>query len=335
MQKGNPKNPNASASANGYNFQNAAAVFLFLHDIKKTHSARVEGKKQDIQITDINGKTEYIQVKSIHDPETSTSSDWNLVEALISLTKNAGNAFDSTAYCSNQKKNFILHSSDFLDDSPRLVKYTNLSLADKRRIDDLITSKHITIDKNKFRVIKIPFNQGEYDELPECLVDKTIEFLKNCGLDNKTYLHEELIRHWSYYFANLSALKNTSIELKKESLIYVVFVDLIQDKSYKYLYSSESMSEELYSKYRYFVSDKKVNYQVISAITNLYWEFLLNHSNDEINLFISSNKSFLWDLLNISLLENLEEGDEILKYLVITIIELSTTIERIKSEVSL
>jgi len=62
------KSTNASASAFWWDFQSNAAIMLMLKNIKIATAVKVEGEKEDIEITLDNGNTIYSQAKSVFDP---------------------------------------------------------------------------------------------------------------------------------------------------------------------------------------------------------------------------------------------------------------------------
>ena len=66
------KSSNASSSYFGVDFQRNAAIVLLLKNIEEVSKIKIEGQKEDIEITLNNEKIIYSQVKSVEKQEDTS-----------------------------------------------------------------------------------------------------------------------------------------------------------------------------------------------------------------------------------------------------------------------
>lgn len=71
----------SSASEFGWDFQENAGIFLFLHYIKEAQSVAIESKNQDIEIK-FQDKTIYAQAKALQDSTQTGTENTKLRDAM-------------------------------------------------------------------------------------------------------------------------------------------------------------------------------------------------------------------------------------------------------------
>lgn len=81
------KSRNARASAFGWIFQSSAGLYLLFDCIENAISLKMEGKKEDIEITLEDNSIIYAQAKSVEDPNDTKNVIAKLKAALTSLSK--------------------------------------------------------------------------------------------------------------------------------------------------------------------------------------------------------------------------------------------------------
>lgn len=151
-------NRNASASAFGWQFQINIAIYLMIKYFGKFKEMKIEGEKEDIEISLNNRKKIYAQAKSkqnINDGDTSSYST-KLRKALESLSDVNDNDSENLIYISNLEPN-PLNSGTNEFELVSFFKYNELSLASKEKIDIQLNQLQKNINRDKLIIAKVPF----------------------------------------------------------------------------------------------------------------------------------------------------------------------------------
>ena len=171
-------NRNASASAFGWQFQINIAIYLMIKYFGKFKEMKIEGKKEDIEISLNNSRKIYAQAKSkqnINDENTS-SYPAKLKKALESLSDVDDSDPESLIYISNLEPN-PLNSGTNEFELVSFLKYNELSLASRQKIDTQLDNIKSKINKSKLIVAKVPFFGEDKETKQKNIKQKKKDFL--------------------------------------------------------------------------------------------------------------------------------------------------------------
>lgn len=217
-------NRNASASAFGWHFQINIAIYLMIKYFGKFKEMKIEGEKEDIEISLNNNKKIYAQAKSkqnINDGKTNSYSI-KLKEALKSLSDVNDNDSESLIYISNLEPN-PLNSGTNEFEFVSFLKYNELSLASKEKIDIQIKKLSSKINKDRLIIAKVPFWGEDKETRQKYIITKIEDFLTFISSDLLPYKNRFMEMWESEAFYN-STLNNIKLKIKKEDVLWKLLV---------------------------------------------------------------------------------------------------------------
>ena len=211
------KSPNVSSSVFGWDFQSNAAIVLMIKNIEEASKIRIEGAKQDIEITLNDGKIIYSQAKSVNDPEDYTNVLSKLQEALKTLTDVAKEPdVDSLIYITNSPNPFSnIRTMYAFSSNITLLKYAQLSNVCKNKIESICKKGKYDLNKNLLSICVLQFH-GDGENRYKVVKDIINEFLDKIGVGEKGY-GQKMLEIWQRDFSlNASQHKlNTTITKKR------------------------------------------------------------------------------------------------------------------------
>ena len=162
----------ANASANGYEFEYAAALIVYLEHIKMVKFFGVE-KKDDIYLELINGNKIYAQAKSSLEADAIASTHFDeIFESLRTLSVN------------NEDANKLISIFNYYRPFGSKDSFLHESTHDIKKFNDLTTATKEKLKKNVARKYNIDFDKLEFWFLRFEGEDKLISL--------KTYLRDKL-----------------------------------------------------------------------------------------------------------------------------------------------
>lgn len=160
----------SSASEFGWDFQENAGIFLFLHYISEAQSVAIESKNQDIEIK-FQNKTIYAQAKALQNSTQTGTENTKLRDAMVSLAKVNINEGDLLLYISNLSAPIDGEKDLYRND---IVSFSNCPLVQKQFI-----KKQVEVIVNRLK------KENEKPSIKSVAKKKNIELIKR--LDNFNY----------------------------------------------------------------------------------------------------------------------------------------------------
>jgi hypothetical protein len=327
-------NGNASPVVFGFEYQVDAAICIFLRDINRILSVRVEGRFQDIEVLHSDGSNEFIQVKSIHDPQKKYTNDYNLKKALRSLARKTLTNIDSMSYCSNQKDNFIKNCKLFVDDRVIKYKYRDLDDDSRKRISDIIFEDSLAINTDSLSLLKIPYFQSDdIGTKKKAIIECAEKMLSDCSCS--TYMAYDLVITWHSVLENVASSSKMHFVCTKEDFIYIIFAKFLTEKSTNISTIDESNREIVQKTYLETIRKKSMNYRTTNLIVNLYDEYSNTTTMPRYAEFIKLNQStLLKEIFGINDSSN-EIIIETLKAIVNNTLDVRLYVKSIKEKINL
>lgn len=249
------KNPfysnDASASAFGWDFQVNSAIFLFLKYFETVESIKVEGKYQDIELKNTDGRMIYAQAKSIQNGSLEHRKE-KLEDAIISLAKSPAEKEDFLLYISNYSapinkedvfKNKVISLQNVKEEQECFIKQKeNIELKlgnvikdcednKKRKAYDELLSRMKNLDVDKFLVSSIyPYMNCEQNEDKyQVISDMINSLLVNTFKIKSNYLLsyvKDILAQWHQTFLCNATIpdKNKEKCMNKEDLLWQIVV---------------------------------------------------------------------------------------------------------------
>ena len=243
MENSINRSSNATSVLNGFLFQIDVAIFLFIEYIDDIEIMRVEGKKEDIEITLKNKNKYMVQVKSQYNAQTKNKNIMaRLRKALRGLIKSDSEEVERLIYATNFVDPLNNNDPEFLNYSYILRKnYIDLSDSSRKVIEEeinkIIESKHI--DYNKIWLVRIPFSGEDEREKHKFIHEQVKFFLKGIydGLD-----YYKFVKDWESILMNNGANISTKSITRNDMKTNLIFVCL-QGKQPYIKYSSLGVNE--------------------------------------------------------------------------------------------
>lgn len=227
MKKGDSQ---ARASAFGWIFQSSAGLYLLLDCIEDAVSIKMEGKKEDVEITLNDNTIIYAQAKSVENINDEKNNRKKLKSALASLSK-CTKSVSKLIYVSN-----ILNPLD--SDTPKHYIYSRTSYSSILTPDQqMITKLLAEIDDGakfqtaKFELVTFKFAGEDDTQRYSDVLSKTKEFLAKTDVsDGKA---QAALNEWKNLLMNNNAQRAT---LSKGDVIFPLILVAIghQDLEAKY-----------------------------------------------------------------------------------------------------
>lgn len=247
----------ASSSEFGWDFQENAGIFLFLHYLQDVDSIAIESKYQDIEIIGKDGII-YAQAKALQNEQTMGTENAKLRDTLVSLAKLNINAQDSIIYISNlyapidgEKDRFRNEIVQFVDCAPQyqtfiaqqvqiVIKKLETQNEDEKTSPKVKRKNLALIDRLKsfkYHNLSIasiyPFS--EKGDRYKIIKEKVLEVLGNI-MDVEpsmaVVIRDKILRHWQQqlkFNATIADNGNDRKHISKRDFVWTV-VALIAEK---------------------------------------------------------------------------------------------------------
>lgn len=294
-------NRNASASAFGWQFQINIAIYLMIKYFGKFKEMKIEGEKEDIEISLNNSKKIYAQAKSkqnINDGDTSSYST-KLRKALESLSDVNDNDSESLIYISNLEPN-PLNSGTNEFELVSFFKYNELSLASKEKIDIQLNQLQKNINRDKLIIAKVPFFGEDKETKQKYIIDKIENFLTFISSDLLPYKNRFLQMLESEALHNATQ-NNMKLKFKKEDVLWRLLILKLGDgNSIKFDESMEIEEEtffEALDTYDRIINYKEADFDVYNKISNLIMKAKIENKEIRSNQFVIKYENEIYDIV--------------------------------------
>lgn len=294
-------NRNASASAFGWQFQINIAIYLMIKYFGKFKEMKIEGEKEDIEISLNNSKKIYAQAKSkqnINDGDTSSYST-KLRKALESLSDVNDNDSESLIYISNLEPN-PLNSGTNEFELVSFFKYNELSLASKEKIDIQLNQLQKNINRDKLIIAKVPFFGEDKETKQKYIIAKIENFLTFISSDLLPYKNRFLQILESEALHNATQ-NNMKLKFKKEDVLWRLLILKLGDgNSIKFDESMEIEEEtffEALDTYDRIINYKEADFDVYNKISNLIMKAKIENKEIRSNQFVIKYENEIYDIV--------------------------------------
>lgn len=294
-------NRNASASAFGWQFQINIAIYLMIKYFGKFKEMKIEGEKEDIEISLNNSKKIYAQAKSkqnINDGDTSSYST-KLRKALESLSDVNDNDSESLIYISNLEPN-PLNSGTNEFELVSFFKYNELSLASKEKIDIQLNQLQKNINRDKLIIAKVPFFGEDKETKQKYIIAKIENFLTFISSDLLPYKNRFLQMLESEALHNATQ-NNMKLKFKKEDVLWRLLILKLGDgNSIKFDESMEIEEEtffEALDTYDRIINYKEADFDVYNKISNLIMKAKIENKEIRSNQFVIKYENEIYDIV--------------------------------------
>lgn len=294
-------NRNASASAFGWQFQINIAIYLMIKYFGKFKEMKIEGEKEDIEISLNNSKKIYAQAKSkqnINDGDTSSYST-KLRKALESLSDVNDNDSESLIYISNLEPN-PLNSGTNEFELVSFFKYNELSLASKEKIDIQLNQLQKNINRDKLIIAKVPFFGEDKETKQKYIIAKIENFLTFISSDLLPYKNRFLQMLESEALHNATQ-NNMKLKFKKEDVLWRLLILKLGDgNSIKFDESMEIEEEtffEALDTYDRIINYKEADFNVYNKISNLIMKAKIENKEIRSNQFVIKYENEIYDIV--------------------------------------
>jgi len=266
------KSSNASSSAFGWEFQSYAAIVLMIKNIEKASKIRVEGSKQDIEITLNNGKKIYSQVKSVNDVENYSNVLTKLQEALKTLNDVSSEPnIESLIYLTNSPNPFnSIRTMYVFSSSITLLKHEELNSICKNKIEGICKKNKYNFDKQLFSVCVLQFF-GDGENRYKAVKDIINDFLNKIKVGDRIF-GQRILEIWYRDFSINASQRKLSTTVSKKQMIWSLIVLLCEiNRDDSLLIDIDNTEfEEIKNKYGAVISNNTERFTFITKVISSY-----------------------------------------------------------------
>jgi hypothetical protein len=296
------KSSNASSSSFGLEFQSNAAIVLMIKNIEKASKIRVEGLKQDIEITLNDGKIIYSQAKSVFNTEDYSNVLTKLQEALESLNNVAKDRnVDTLIYVTNTPNPFRnIQTMNAFVGSITILNYDELNSICKNKIEEICNRNNYEFNRHFLSVCVLQF-QGDGENRYKVIKDIINEFLYKIEVGDRGF-GQKMLEIWQREFSINSSQKKISTTISKQQMIWPLIVLLCEiDREDALLVGLDDAEfEEIKNKYKTVISNNTERFTFISKVMTTYHEYKVRStSTNKEKLFIEKHWHDYKDEFNI------------------------------------
>jgi len=283
------KSSNASPSSFGLDFQSNAAIVLMIKNIERASKIRVEGSKQDIEITLNDGKKIYSQAKSVVDTGDYTNVLKKLKEALKSINDVAKDQnIDSVIYITNSPNPFSsIKTMNAFAGSITMLNYDELNSICKKKIEEICKKSNYDFNKHFLSVCVLQF-QGDGGNRYKIIKDIINEFLYKISVGDRGF-GQKMLEIWQREFSINSSQRKIKTTISKQQMIWPLIVLLCEMNREDSLLAGldDAEFEEIKNKYEAAISNNTERFTFITKVMTSYREYILRStSKNKKRLFI-------------------------------------------------
>lgn len=308
---------NATPSAFGWDFQVNAAIVLMLENIKEAKSVRVEGKKEDIEITFNDNSKIYSQAKSVVNAEDYTNVRSKLRKAIKTMNEAADDRTKKLIYVTNSPNPFNIENTMYAFYKETILSYIDLPIECKSIIDKYIREDENTnIDIKKLKIKIIPFFTDDLTERYKVIKTDIDDFLYTLNRRETMGMGKELLDIWQLEFAHNSTKSDFKIEISKKDLVWSIIVkstQLYEDSSELDEYD-DGLIEEIIRHYNDLIEDKSGKFEIITKVISDYNDYKKPNKKIYIEEFSYEKKEEYIRLFNLQ--NSDDEVNEILAIII-------------------
>lgn len=298
---------NASASSFGWQFQINAAIFMMIKYFGNFDKLKVEGEKEDIEISLNNNKRIYAQAKAKQniDYENTNGYSSKLNEALTSLSDVDNEDIEKLIYVSNLEPHPLnVNNKEF--ELVSFLKYNELTVESKQKIDKQLDKLRSKIDTDKLVIAKIPFYGEDKSTRHKFITSEIEKFLAIISSDLIPY-SQRLLDTWETEFLHNATQKNMNLKIKKDEVLWKLLVFKLENNASDKFDEKMQIDEEDYynalDKYEKVINSKEGKFEIYNKISQLIGkaqisnnkitsiEFIIKYSDEIYDIVFKDNKN--------------------------------------------
>lgn len=336
------KDPNASASAFGWEFQTNAAIYMMLQNIKVADYVKVEGKTEDIEIYLSDGNVIYSQAKAFHNQGDNSNTKKKLYAALRTLN-------DASKNSSATKLVYITNSFNPFDVKDAYVSMTFFGLKEvdfsdlpdtcREIIDKEINKQGLSnLHTEKLSIWILPFS-GKGENKYQILKTEVNEFLNSVNVGSFG-IGQEIMSIWQRKFGINATELDRDKTISKKEMVWPVIVMICRDiKSDDFLDDcDDGLVRDVSRRFKEFIDTMTERFDFMTRVLGLYEES--RETQHELtrkeytswfinNRWVNYKDEFYYQGVDSEVLEILT------KLIIKKVIDVRYTVSGIKKEVSL
>jgi hypothetical protein len=280
------------ASAFGWDFQVNAAIVLMLKNIKQARAVKVEGPTDDIEVYLNNGNVIYSQAKSVFDRDNYKPVMKNLEKSLNSLCNDSLQPnVEQLIYITNSPNPFNNQRSIHAFSSGfNPYHYSVLPQDCKRKIDEILRKRKLSIDITKLSVYVLQFSQ-DLDNRYKVIKETTNELINSFNL-GVTDIGNDMLEIWQNEFFQNASTPKSDITITKSAMLWPLIVVLCEFNNDDDLFENldSAIVEEIEHKYKTIINTKTELFSFFINVILSFEEYDINNANtkDRIASFVSS-----------------------------------------------
>ncbi len=263
-------NRNASSSAFGWDFQVNSAIFLFLKNIEMAQNIKVEGKKEDIEISLNDNSMIYAQAKSVVDPNDKRNLRTKLEKAVESLN-DACDTNCKLIYVTNSNNPFVSETNSF--DKVTYLKFSELSQSEQEFIISCVNNKKLeNFNYSDFYILDIPFHGEDLENRYKYIKEKVNDFFADIKVSSDNYARKILDVWQGLFFHNSTQNK---IIISKEEFLWPLVVLFCENVDISWLCEKyeESLVIDVFRTYEKTIVSCSENFKLVTKIINKFARF--------------------------------------------------------------
>ena len=285
----------AAPSLFGWDFQVNAAIAILIDNIKDVDKVRLEGSKQDIEITLSNKEKIYAQAKSVEKAGDYSNVKKHLTNALNSLNNTAHNedgVVKQFIYITNSDNPMgnMRTMTQFIGPYIR-QSYNNLADKAKKIVEDALSKaeKEIVIDRDRLFVYILQFQNGasptdRYANIKH-IVDEFVETI----LENRNGIGGKVLDVWQKELLLNGSISNTCITLDKKEFTWIIVVKALENSLQENsIYDKIDISEvqNVQNHFNAFINNSVVRFEFVTAVLSDFNDFKPKENNKKTSEFI-------------------------------------------------
>lgn len=298
-------NRNASSVLFGFQYQINVAIYFMFEYLNRLKDIKLEGKKEDIELSLIKNEKFMIQVKSqTKDLNDETNNIRKLKDSLISLAEADNKNVKYLIYVSNMVNPLKKPFSDFSNEKIILKKYSELS-EEAQSVVDLQIERNVdkkdnqiyNLNKDKLLIVKLPFFGEVLRQKRSFILDVVSEKLSSFS-ENLVNKKNDIIDYWESKFLQ-NGSENPKMKITKKEICSVLILFEIENINMDTILSELSIDEiyydATYNKYKKIIDEKSNCYEYISKVYSLYKK-IKSKQPITISEFVTSHKLILYNI---------------------------------------
>lgn len=216
----------------GLAFQVNAAIMLMLRYIYELQGIRLEGKREDIELTMSNDKKVYAQAKVV----VNANNDFrcvrrNLYKSLLTLTEAAKNSTEKDArfiYVTNSPNPLKEETLERLISGETLLSFDSLPTESQNILRQAASLPKYQVPLDRFSIYYFPYVSDEEKEREKIVRNEVEKFVNNISDYAKAGMGETLLKRWQKELFDSAMIYNKGVEISKKDVIWPLIMILTQ-----------------------------------------------------------------------------------------------------------